>query len=828
MAAIPGYERVVIKQSAVADTVDPQAIAQAGSGWNAAADVLDIGAQVSLKIKEEEKKSRLNEALIDKQRSDFDFRSAYEKQREKDPDGFATDLEKELQVQNAQRIKGLPEDLREPFRVAAKGYDLKTYESAVGWENDTRIKAITVSDAKADESLKILAMRKAERGEPIGDLFPQMDAMYVKGDAIYGAAENDKKDYQRRSDVIGAYLETLSEKHPNLAIAELTSRKYDNTIESKALGSLYETAKKARQEQALIEYKSMPMAEQAAVVGSAANPENLALDTILKNEGGYVAVDGASGEPALFGINRGAHKADYEAAEKITKERGQAAGQEYARQFYKREYFDKYEIGKLSPEVQTIVADGMVNHWQGFKTKLLQAAKDGASPDELISMRMGEYERLAAADKKYAPSLKGWLTRLDRLPRGATGTAFDYLAPEKKAEEYKKAQEFVALGNLPNPANATHQNLVDEMYIGAGLTQRLQKADTTAIDESVALSTKYGMIPKSMQTAVGGMITNGTTEQRVVGYSILDKISQMRPETLKGVNGFADDVIAESAVYNSLINSGMDTTKAMQRIDEGRKPINKEAFEQRSKEFDKADINANKTLSAFDDTFFSASPDMTGMNADYLTSQYKAQVRANYMLFGDMDAAQKAAKDQMTHVGVSRATGKKQLMAYPPEKYYSYGAGDFINNDEIGKLIQDQLYDQLVESGVTGKIKMKPEASAFRGGVMGGGILAKEANKVIPAVAKKDALANVILIPTEQTAASVARGEKPAYYIQFKNGFDQHDIVRGEDNLPVRWMPDAKKIQDFRVDKRAAEVKAANEQREALTKLRENPMIPTP
>lgn len=837
MAAIPGYERVVIKQRAVADTVNPQAIAEAGAGWNAAADVLDMGAQVSRKIQEEEKKSRLNEAIIDKQRSDFDFRTGFEKQRERDPTNFAKDLEKELQVQNESRIKALDPDLREPFRLAAKEYDLKSYKSAVDWENETRIKAITVSDAKADESLKILARRKAEMGEPINDLFPQMDAMYVKGDAVYGAAENDKKDYQRRSDVIGSYLDTLSEKHPNLAIAELTSKKYDNTLEDKTLDALYEKAKKTRQDQANVEFKLMPMAEQAAVTLRAGNPENLALDVLMRNEGiAPVASDGAKGNPAMGGINKGSYPKEYEEAKRIYEEKGPAAAEAYHRAFYKREIYDKNNLGSLPPEVQTIVADGLTNHWSGFQAKLLQAAKDGATPDQLISMRMGEYERLASIENvkgiegkfPYKKDLAGWLNRLERLPRGATGTAFDYLAPDKQAEAVEKAQKFVALGDLPNPADATHQNLVDEMYVGAGLTQRLQQADATAIDQSVGLATQYGMIPKSMQTAVGGMITNGTNEQRVVGYSILDKISQARPETLKGVGGFPDDVVAESAVYNSLINGGMDTTRAMQRIDESRKPINKDAFELRSKEFDKAEVSARKVLSEFDDTFFASSPELTGMNADYLTSQYKSLLRANYMLYGDMKGAEKATKLAMVHVGVSRVTGKKQLMAYAPEKYYSSGNADFLTQNEITSEIQGQLYDQLVESGVTGKIKMKPEGTALRGGVMSGGILAKEANNVVPAESKKDALSNVVLIPTEQSAAAVQRGEKPAYYIQFKNETGLYDYVRGEDNLAVRWQPDVKKINDLRSEKRAAEVKQAREQREALTNLRYNPTIMTP
>lgn len=826
MVAIPGYSQRITRQAQVADTVNPQAIQQAASGWNAAADVMDVGARVSLKIQEEEKKSRLNEALIDKQRREVDFKSAYEKQRERNPDGYAVDLEKELTAQDESAVKSLPADLREPYRAAAKEYNLRTYKEAVGWENRTRIESIAVSDERSGESLKIMAGRLGEDGRGLEDVLKHADAMYVRGDEIYGAAKNDERDSNLRKQVTASWLDALGNNHPNLAVAELSSGKYDNVLDKATLDALYDKTIKQRQAKASLQFSQRPLADKAAIVGKAANPEDLALDTILQNEGGYVERDGASGQPALFGINRGAHKDEYDAVEKIVKERGQSAGAEYARQFYKREYFDKNEIGKLPPEVQTIVADGMVNHWQGFKTKLLQAARSGASPDQLIEMRRGEYERLAAADKKYAPSLAGWLDRLERLPRGATGTEFDYLPPEKQAEEYKKAQEFAALGSLPNPANAIHQTLVDEMYVGSGLTQRMQQGDEKAINEAVGLTTQYGMIPKSMQTAVGGMIANGSDQQRIVGYGVIDKIGRARPEALSGTGGFGQDVIAEAMVYNSLIEGGMDTTTAMRRIDEARKPQNKDALDMRSQKFNEVakDINANTVLSALDDTFFSASPDLMGMNADYITSQYKSLLRANYLLYGDMEGAEKATKAAMVNVGVSRVTGKKQMMNYPPEVYYGRGESDYLSKEELTSEIQNQLYDQLVESGVTGKIK-KERGGALAGGVVGASFTSEGSREIVTAESKKEALKNVVLIPTLNTAARYAQGYKPAYYIQYKNENGLFDYVRGEDNREIMWQPDNKKIADMREAKAKAEIEKSRKEREALTNLRMNPIV---
>lgn len=169
-----------------------------------------------------------------------------------------------------------------------------------------------------------------------------------------------------------------------------------------------------------------------------------AIQTVLRNEGGFVPTDGSSGAPAIYGINGKWHPEAYAEAKKITDSQGQEAGQKYASDFYKKEYWDKFGIEKLPPESQTIVMDGVVNHSSAFATKLVDAAKTGATPEQLTQMRRDEYTRLATSSPdKYGQSLEGWNSRLDNLGGGEisyakTGTPADFIPVTKRAELYKQ------------------------------------------------------------------------------------------------------------------------------------------------------------------------------------------------------------------------------------------------------------------------------------------------------------------------------------------------------------------------------------------------------
>lgn len=172
------------------------------------------------------------------------------------------------------------------------------------------------------------------------------------------------------------------------------------------------------------------------------------LDLILDREGGFVGIDGASNNPALFGINRGSYPAEFDRIKQIYDTQGEKAAKAEARKFYDKEIWQKHNLSELPGDVAMVVADGLVNHWQGFQKKLLAEARAGATPNELIDMRKEEYERLLRANEtKYGQSFDGWMNRLGhvraavRLDSATTGNPlFDMLDAEGQMAYRDKAR----------------------------------------------------------------------------------------------------------------------------------------------------------------------------------------------------------------------------------------------------------------------------------------------------------------------------------------------------------------------------------------------------
>jgi hypothetical protein len=142
--------------------------------------------------------------------------------------------------------------------------------------------------------------------------------------------------------------------------------------------------------------------KQLEILGDNIGGFNAALQDVFKHEGGYNASDGNTGNPVNMGINQGSHpEVDVKT---LTPEQAAA--------IYKKDYWDAYKIGELRPDQQAIVMDGVVNHWSGFKDKLVDAARNGASASELINMRQAEYDRLAATGKYSKSVIASWNNRL--------------------------------------------------------------------------------------------------------------------------------------------------------------------------------------------------------------------------------------------------------------------------------------------------------------------------------------------------------------------------------------------------------------------------------
>lgn len=142
---------------------------------------------------------------------------------------------------------------------------------------------------------------------------------------------------------------------------------------------------------------------------------------VIKTEGGYVADDAGKG-PTNYGINGSAYFGV--AAKDLTDSQKKFIADltpEKAQEIYRKNYWDKIDADKLAPNVRAIAFDTAVN--QGPETAKRLLAEAGGDPAKLLDLRRAEYKKLIKSNpEKYAQYEKGWMSRLDQLEAGITGT----------------------------------------------------------------------------------------------------------------------------------------------------------------------------------------------------------------------------------------------------------------------------------------------------------------------------------------------------------------------------------------------------------------------
>ena len=216
-----------------------------------------------------------------------------------------------------------------------------------------------------------------------------------------------------------------------------------------------------------------------------------AISTVLTNEGG-LSPDGH----AIYGIDKRWHPTEFAKAQELAEKEGAESVQQYAGDFYKREYYDKKGIGDLPANTQAIVMDGIVNHYPGFGDELIAAAKNGATPQQLIDMRRQEYARLnAKGNPEYTNAFAGWNNRLDSLQqdigKDPYGTKPSYAtnergAPLSDADYYKANSDKVlakvdALAELKMPGDLALKKAMRETI--SNYMNKVIKAQDAQIDQ---------------------------------------------------------------------------------------------------------------------------------------------------------------------------------------------------------------------------------------------------------------------------------------------------------------------------------------------------------
>lgn len=341
----------------------------------------------------------VNEGVMNFKKQAADLEVQRRQERMSNPKDFHKDFDKELEGLSNSVVDSMPsEAAKAALRGSLSTQRTSMYEQNLGWERKREVETFAGSIDRAQETASSVASQRGAAGESIDDLMKDMSATAVAGSTI-----------------------VAPEKVDSIRIAGQR-----RVVESAINGAI---------EAGNVEYAYKLLNQYGANRGGF----NASIDVVMQHEGGFTPVDGASEAPAIYGINRKWHPEAYDEAKKITDEKGQEAGVAYAKQFYKKEFWDKNGIGSLPAESQAVVLDGVVNHTSSFGKKLVEAAKGGASVDELVDMRRKEYERLAKANpEKYQQSMEGWMNRLGTFTT-------ESVLPAEKLQGLEKAADTATL-----------------------------------------------------------------------------------------------------------------------------------------------------------------------------------------------------------------------------------------------------------------------------------------------------------------------------------------------------------------------------------------------
>lgn len=291
-----------------------------------------------------------------------------------------------------------------------------------------------------------------------------------------------------------------------------------------------------------------------------ASPKDI-INSTIAIEGGYSASDGASKAPVIYGINQKYHPEEFAKARELTDTKGAEAGKQYAQEFYKKEYFDKYDIGQFKPDVQQVLFDGVINHSESFSKKLVAAATQGKNASDLVEMRRAEYQRLGK-NPAYAESLPGWMNRLDKVRGviGNTGTPFDFVPADKKLQIRNEVVKNTLTTVIENdPLSAIDQlksGKFDNILLSSEKAGYEQKARAEAVtqnnqkmNEPTAFAMRKGYIqPEQLDYKSPEMLSQQIAKRLPVIYAMNQKFgSPLEPLTKDEAAGVAKQLSESTA-----------------------------------------------------------------------------------------------------------------------------------------------------------------------------------------------------------------------------------------------------------------------------------------
>lgn len=280
MPTIERYTKGIIRDRQVADLTNPQAIATAGSGFRAAADVSAAGADITRKMVEAHEATAVNEAIIKNKKQKMEFLEAKRQENISNPVDFHKRIEPELQKIDAEMEMALPTSrAKAAFKERMSQINLAAYEDNMQWSSKRQVEMYAQSVDTAAQELGVMAYRRGESGASIDDLIKDAQATAVAGSTIVAPEKVADINRKTRQTVIENYINATAERNPHEAKKLLASGKYDDVIDAGYLRgqNIYIDNKikqaQAEQERARLTQKLLDVAN-ASVIADPGNKDH--------------------------------------------------------------------------------------------------------------------------------------------------------------------------------------------------------------------------------------------------------------------------------------------------------------------------------------------------------------------------------------------------------------------------------------------------------------------------------------------------------------------------------------------------------------------------
>lgn len=229
---VPNYTKALVLDRPVANQVDLSQISAAGATARGAAQLFDLGGQVTQKIKDTNDVTAVNSAVIRKKKDDIDYNAQTQKENEANPVGYAkrqAEATRERTQEYADTLEN--EDQKSSFLKQMETHNLAQHENNTQWEHR---RSVEVFAAKAEEAARDLVPIAYESKSPkeFAEVLKDLDSTTAGMAASHSPEERAKFHYQESGKLINSFMAGQIERNPREAKKILADEQYAGMLDA--------------------------------------------------------------------------------------------------------------------------------------------------------------------------------------------------------------------------------------------------------------------------------------------------------------------------------------------------------------------------------------------------------------------------------------------------------------------------------------------------------------------------------------------------------------------------------------------------------------------